>query len=278
MMILIIAGCSLEKSSDEKESKVKVAIIGDSISAGCNPELATRAEKYDKRYGYAQMLAGETYDGIAVPSKNIYNIWENAELKNFSIIGSQASEWNKDSSSSENWHKWDSEFKKVLEFTPDIAVIYLGANDIFAYIGNDGKITSEEYIELRTNITGIIEQLKAKNNNIKIVLIGYYDMFDGRSSLAAKASPEYFAGFADMSSIVVNGNKMIKEIATAEGANFVDIYTPFLNHGYGKALGNTNAALPLYLTGNLLTFDIHPITAGHKAIYEKVYSTLESIK
>ena len=192
MMILIIAGCSLEKSSDEKESKVKVAIIGDSISAGCNPELATRAEKYDKRYGYAQMLAGETYDGIAVPSKNIYNIWENAELKNFSIIGSQASEWNKDSSSSENWHKWDSEFKKVLEFTPDIAVIYLGANDIFAYIGNDGKITSEEYIELRTNITGIIEQLKAKNNNIKIVLIGYYDMFDGRSSLAAKASPEYF--------------------------------------------------------------------------------------
>ena len=277
IIVLIIAVCSFEKNNDEKETKLKVAIIGDSISAGCNPELATSEEKYEKRYGYAQMLAGETYEGITSPAKNIYTIWENAEFKNYSIIGSRASEWNKDSSNSTKWHTWDREFKKVLDFTPDVAVIYLGANDIFAYIGNDGKITSEEYVELRKNIMGIIDQLKSKNSKVKIVLIGYYDMFDGLSSVAAKANTA-FLGFGDMSTIVVEGNEMIKEIAAIEGATYVDTYKMFLNHGYGKALGNAAAVDPFYLPGSLSTFDIHPITDGHKAIYEKVYSALESIK
>ena len=126
-----MTGCF--NDGDKEENKVKIAVIGDSISDGCNPELSTSAEMYAKRYGYAQMLEGKKYEGIDTPAKTIYNIWNNAEYRNFSITGSKASEWNMDSSTSTKWHTWDKEFQKVLDFNPDIAVIYLGANDIFEY-------------------------------------------------------------------------------------------------------------------------------------------------
>ena len=276
MMVLALVGCSTNEK--DEDVRVKIAIIGDSISDGCNPELSTSGENYAKRYGYAQMLKGISYEGIERPAKTIYNIWDNAELKNCSITGSQAAEWNKDSSNSTKWHTWDKDFAKVLDFNPDIAVVYLGANDIFGYIYNDGVITTAEWDELKANLKGIVDQLQAKNKDIKIVMVGYYDMFDGYSKVAAAVSPKNFGAFGDMSTIIIAGNKIINDIATEEGATYVETYSTFMNHGYGGFLGNVKKESPLYFTGSMETFDIHPVTAGHKAIYEKVYSALESIK
>jgi lysophospholipase L1-like esterase len=275
MMVLAFAGCSTDKKKEDV--MVKVAIIGDSISDGCNPELSTSVDGYAKRYGYAQMLEGISYEGIERPAKTIYNIWENTEFKNFSITGSEAAEWNNDSSNSTKWHTWDKEFAKVLDFNPDVAVIYIGANDILGYIYNDGVITTAEWNELKANLKGIVDQLQAKNKDIKIVMVGYYDMFDGYSKVAAAASPN-FGAFGDMSTIVLEGNKIIKDVATEEEATYVETYSTFMNHGYGAFLGNQTPLQPFYFTNNITTFDIHPVTAGHKAIYEKVYSALESIK
>lgn len=261
-----------------EDSKVKIAIIGDSISDGCNPEISTVNEGYAVRYGYAQMLEGLEHDKIEKPAKTIYNIWSNSDFCNFSITGSKAAEWNKDSSDSTKWHTWNKEFEKVLNFNPDVAVIYLGANDIFGYIYNGGGITTAEWDELKENLKGVVDQLQSKNKDIKIVMVGYYDMFDGCSKIAAAASPANFGPFADMSTIIIEGNKIINDIAEEEGATYVEIYSTFINHGYGLFLGNQTPVLPLYFTNLLTTFDIHPVTAGHKAIYEKVYSALETLK
>lgn len=276
MLALTITGCF--NDGDKEENKVKIAVIGDSISDGCNPELSTSAEMYAKRYGYAQMLEGKKYEGIDTPAKTIYNIWNNAEYRNFSITGSKASEWNMDSSTSTKWHTWDKEFQKVLDFNPDIAVIYLGANDIFEYVYNDGVVTPDELSDLSTNLKGIVDKLKSKNDKIKIVIVGYYDLFDGYSLALSASTVDSFKIFKDMSAITVAGNKVLSDLATLEGAVYVDNYSTFMNHCYGIFLGNTNASPSLYVTNSINTFDIHPVTAGHKIIYQNVYSTLEKIK
>ena len=271
-----MTGCF--NDGDKEENKVKIAVIGDSISDGCNPELSTSAEMYAKRYGYAQMLEGKKYEGIDTPAKTIYNIWNNAEYRNFSITGSKASEWNMDSSTSTKWHTWDKEFQKVLDFNPDIAVIYLGANDIFEYVYNDGVVTPDELSDLSTNLKGIVDKLKSKNDKIKIVIVGYYDLFDGYSLALSASTVDSFKIFKDISAITVAGNKVLSDLATLEGAVYVDNYSTFMNHCYGIFLGNTNASPSLYVTNSINTFDIHPVTAGHKIIYQNVYSTLEKIK
>lgn len=271
-----MTGCF--NDGDKEENKVKIAVIGDSISDGCNPELSTSAEMYAKRYGYAQMLEGKKYEEIDTPAKTIYNIWNNAEYRNFSITGSKASEWNMDSSTSTKWHTWDKEFQKVLDFNPDIAVIYLGANDIFEYVYNDGVVTPDELSDLSTNLKGIVDKLKSKNDKIKIAIVGYYDLFDGYSLALSASTADSFKIFKDMSAITVAGNKVLSDLATLEGAVYVDNYSTFMNHCYGIFLGNTNASPSLYVTNSINTFDIHPVTAGHKIIYQNVYSTLEKIK
>ena len=276
MLALTITGCF--NDGDKEENKVKIAVIGDSISDGCNPELSTSAEMYAKRYGYAQMLEGKKYEEIDTPAKTIYNIWNNAEYRNFSITGSKASEWNMDSSTSTKWHTWDKEFQKVLDFNPDIAVIYLGANDIFEYVYKDGVVTPDELSDLSTNLKGIVDKLKSKNDKIKIVIVGYYDLFDGYSLALSASTVDSFKIFKDMSAITVAGNKVLSDLATLEGAVYVDNYSTFMNHCYGIFLGNTNASPSLYVTNSINTFDIHPVTAGHKIIYQNVYSTLEKIK
>ena len=276
MLALTITGCF--NDGDKEENKVKIAVIGDSISDGCDPELSTSAEMYAKRYGYAQMLEGKKYEGIDTPAKTIYNIWNNAEYRNFSITGSKASEWNMDSSTSTKWHTWDKEFQKVLDFNPDIAVIYLGANDIFEYVYNDGVVTPDELSDLSTNLKGIVDKLKSKNDKIKIAIVGYYDLFDGYSLALSASTVDSFKIFKDISAITVAGNKVLSDLATLEGAVYVDNYSTFMNHCYGIFLGNTNASPSLYVTNSINTFDIHPVTAGHKIIYQNVYSTLEKIK
>lgn len=281
LLILVMAfiGCSKEKNRDEETVPiVKVAIIGDSISDGCNPDLSTSSEGYAVRYGYAQMLEGLTHDGIESQGKTIYNIWQNANFKNFSITGSRASEWNSDSSDSTKWHTWDNEFQKVLDFNPDVAVVYLGANDILNYLYDDGVVTTTEWSKLASDLKGVIDQLKAKNSNIKIVIMGYYDLFDGYSSVLEYSPIEAFKAYKDMSSITVAGNKIISDLAAAEGAVYVDNYTSFMNHCYGVFIGNKNGKTPLYISSSLTTFDIHPVTAGHKVLFENIYSALESIK
>ncbi len=76
LIVLSFAGCFSDSNDDDKDvsKKLKIAIVGDSISAGCNPELSTESEMYKNRYGYVHMLLGESYGNIN-PQKILFTLY-----------------------------------------------------------------------------------------------------------------------------------------------------------------------------------------------------------
>ncbi len=140
----------------------------------------------------------------------------------------------------------------------------------------DGSVSDSEWESLRNNINGIITQLKNKNSNIKIVVCGYYDLFDGASKFLA-GNP-LFGHFAEMSNITVAGNDILSDVASKTSSSYINIYDSFFNHAYGSELGSPSALQPSYVITPITSFDIHPVTAGHQKIYEKVYEGLEKLK
>lgn len=275
LLLLSLTAC-FNDDENNNENQIKIAIIGDSVSAGCNPELSTGAEMYANKYGWVHMLAGESYEGIEDVPKTIYDIHKDAKLVNYAITGSKAYEWNEDKSNNTYWKVWDKEFQKVLDFNPDIAVIYLGANDMFEYVA-DGKITEGEWAALKFDISGIVSKLKAKNENIKIIIPGYYDLFDGYSQALA-GMPQY-AIYTNLSELIVTANNIFKNVADEnDNTEYVSVYEDFFDHCYGRFVGSPNGKNPMYVTSSIVSFDIHPVTAGHKKIYEIMYEKFKNVK
>lgn len=276
IMLFVFIGCSSEKTSDNNnEIQVKIAIIGDSISAGCNPDISEYKENYEKRYGWVDMLNGSKYSGVSHSIKPITTIYKNSIIANYSIIGSKASEWSNDYSENSSWKEWDNEFKKVVNFNPDIVIIYLGGNDFLEYL-EDGVITELEWKELENSLRDIITKLKLNNENTKIYLLGYYDLFDTVSS--GLKSMSSFAIYQDFSKYTIEGNNIIKKISTDENIIYLDVYDEFMGHCYGRYLGGEDKKNPMYFKSSILNFDIHPVTNGHEKIAEIVYNGLISNK
>jgi lysophospholipase L1-like esterase len=158
--------------------------------------------------------------------------------------------------------------------TPDLVVVMIGANDYFAGAA-DGDFTQAEIETYRTNLVTIVTALRAGSPPPEIVLVGYYDLFDGLSDHALVP-----AAYRGLSAAVLAANELIAATAAALGCFYVGIHADFMHHAYGEALGDTQHLKPAYVRLPLapLTFDIHPVTAGHRAICRRVYETLAALK
>jgi lysophospholipase L1-like esterase len=222
----------------------RIAVVGDSISDGVNPAVSPQ------KNGWVQMIAAGGSRHAALKA-----VWENSVVTNYSISGSTAAQWNS-----------QAYLAGVVAAAPDMAVVYLGGNDVLAAL-QAGGYGPAQAAALSNNILGILAKLKAGGAGDRLVVIGYYDLFDG-SSGALSGIPQ-LAQYSNMSAIVREGNTMLSNIARTRGALFIAVLDEFHGHAYGGELGGV-AASPAYFRRPLSAFDIHPVTAGHEKLADLV--------
>jgi len=246
-LLLFIVACNESATG----STTRIAVIGDSISDGVNPQTAPA------KHGWVQMIAsgGEKYTTLR-------GIWADAEVRNYSISGSTAAQWNS-----------DSYLSGSISAIPQVAVVCLGGNDVLHAI-NSGGFDQTAATALSNNITGIVVKLKTALTNLKVVLIGYYDLFDNRSS--ALSGQPGFTQYSGMSAYARIGNTIISNIALVQGATFVPILEAFHDHAYGADLGGSGIA-PDYFRRPISAFDIHPVTEGHRKLADLVLEKFAGI-
>jgi len=236
-------------------------IVGDSVSAGVNPDYYAPY----KNYGWAHILFGEGGGSLPPPvADTITSLWPGIVKYNSAISGSKASGWAATPS---------APMTTVLGHHPDLVVVMIGGNDLLAF-GADGIVTQQEMEAYRQDLDTIITRLQANTPRPEVILVDYYDLADGYS---ANLSP-YLATYRGLSQAVLQGNQVIHDVAGAKGARLVSIYDAFLHHAYGGELGDTGHLAPDYFRMPLSAFDIHPITAGHAAIHALVYQKLLELK
>ena len=231
---------------------VRIAVIGDSLSDGVNPETAPR------KLGWVQLLdkGGEKHAALRA-------LWPRTELRNYSISGSTAGQWNS-----------EAYLAKAIGGKPHVAVVYLGANAVLHAIHGRG-FTGATLLALSNDISGILTRLKAGVPGVRLVLIEHYDLFDGQS--ARLADNPAFRKYAGMSDIVRRGNALLAGIAAAQGALLVPLAGPFRHHAYGAGPGGL-ALLPSYFRRPLSLFDIHPVTEGYRALADQVLAALRRLQ
>jgi lysophospholipase L1-like esterase len=250
--------CSLCQARDYSV----IDIVGDSVSDGINPDFYLQLQKY----GWAHMLYGQP-GPVDPPSEfAITNLWPEITKHNSAVSGSTAAEW-ADTNSPPAY------LATVLANHPDLVVIMIGGNDFLAYV-EDGSFSYQEMQEYETNLNRIIGILRNNTPVPEIVMVDYYDLADG---LSPQLPPAY-ANYRPMSSAVVAGNQLLRDIAASNGCFFVDIYDDFMHHCYGTELGDTNHLSPDYVRTPLALLDIHPVTPGHQKICELVYRQFEVLK
>jgi lysophospholipase L1-like esterase len=231
----------------------RLDIVGDSISHGVNPVVGDNS-------GWVQMLTG-SYDS----QSTIYQIWSGITVNNQAVSGSRASDW-----AGSTYIPMTT----VISHHPDLVVVYIGGNDLLAY-ASDGQFTESEKTTFRTNLRTIIDTLQSNTPRPDIIMVNYYDLFDGYSANL----PSLFTAYRVCSSGAVDGNQIIKEVALEKGCYMIDtVYTQFMHHAYGTELGDTGHLSPDYVRTPLASFDIHPITAGHRVIYQDIYNKLRELK
>ncbi len=230
-------------------------VVGDSISDGINPDSA-------EKYGWVHMLFG--LDGAGQPAKSntIFTIWPDIHATNHAVSGSKASDWAQPGALNE-----------VISNDPDLVVLFIGGNDFFAYIA-DGELSPEEAYEYQTNLLTIIDTLRSNTPVPEIIIIDYYDLFDGYSTNL----PAPYEAYRSMSGSAIIGNEMLRNIAESMNCYYLSIYNDFMRHCYGEELGDTEHLSPDYVDTPLTDFDIHPNTAGHNKLYERVYQQLVELK
>jgi lysophospholipase L1-like esterase len=232
-----------------------VDIIGDSVTAGANLD-------FNEFYGWAHMLQGLGGGEFPPPPVNdIFTLWPDVKVNNMAFPGATAAEWSTSGG---------LRLQAVLDHHPDLVIIMIGGNDLLAAY-EDGKMTELEMGLVQYYIERVIIQLKLNTPKPDIIVIGYYDFFDGMS---VNLFPPYDK-YAGLSDIVIEANSLTHDTAINRGAFYVSIYEDFLHHCYGRELGDTAPLDPPFLHMPLSQFDIHPVTAGHRAIFEKVYDKLK---
>jgi lysophospholipase L1-like esterase len=249
-LLLAIAGAAREYTAFD--------VVGDSISAGVNPDCTPGL------YGWVHRLFGQAGCGQPAPAATLTNLWPGILAYNSAVPGSRAADWAAPGSPL---------MCTVTNHHPDLVVVFIGGNDGLAYAA-DGVITPEEREQFRTNLTAIIRTLQSGTPPPELVVVNYYDLFDGFSTNL----PPLFAVYRAASQAAVEGNRLIAETAASNGCFFVNIYDDFLHHAYGAELGDSNHLSPDYFRLPLALFDIHPVTAGHAAIHALVYERLQELK
>ena len=232
-------------------------VVGDSISAGYNPEHPS--------YGWVDMLFGESLSGEQAKSNTIQRLWPDIDYYNSSISGSRASGWANDK---------DGSLSAVKSRHPDLVVVFVGGNDMLDYL-DDGLLSQVELDQYRHDLTSIITNLLDNQPVPDIVLSTYYDMFDGYSENLAGPLTTY----TNVSAATIAGNQVIREVGMATGCYVVDgVHEEFLHHAYGSELGDEEYEPIAYMERPLAAFDIHPVTAGHSELHDLIFEKLEYLK
>jgi hypothetical protein len=89
--------------------------------------------------------------------------------------------------------------------------------------------------------------------------------------------PFPFTVYQGLSAGVIVGNQVIHDVGAEKGSPVVSIYDDFFHHCYGREFGDTEALDPPYVLLPIFNFNIHPVTAGHSAIYDEVFAELERV-
>ncbi len=236
-------------------------VVGDSVSAGVNPDYYV---PYN-RYGWVHILFGQGGGSFPAPvAETINSLWPGIVQNNSAVIGSKASDWAASAS---------AYMTTVLNHHPDLVVVMIGGNDFIAF-GADGQITAAEIAAYRANLETILDRLQAATPRPEILVVGYYDLADGYSANL----PALLASYRGLSPAAIQGNEVIRQVAEQKGAHWISIYDAFFHHAYGESLGDAAHQLPEYFRIPIASFDIHPITVGHRVIYSLVYQKLLELK
>jgi lysophospholipase L1-like esterase len=229
-------------------------VVGDSISAGVNPD--------DGIYGWVHMLFGE---GTPPKENTIDDLFPGITKHNSAISGSTAKQW---AVTNPNY------LLTVLNHHPDLVVVYIGGNDFLWDYCLDGQFTQAEIDEYTNNLRIIINTLQTNIPSPDIILITYYDLFDGES----ENLPSTFEHYRIVSEGTIIGDSVISQVASEKGCRLVDIYDDFMYHCYGVDVGGSIHYSPDYVDRPLIPdFDIHPNTDGHNKIYEEVFAMLQHL-
>jgi len=157
---------------------------------------------------------------------------------------------------------------------PDLVVVYIGGNDLLAYSASGG-FSDEDLEEYRTNLIKIIDILRTNEVIPDIVLVNYYDLFDGYSSNLISYGIPFIYKYTNLSEGTALGNQVIEEVKKEKNCYLVDfVYGDFMHHCYGEELGNTSHLDPDYVRTPISSFDVHPNTDGHTKIYERLYERM----
>jgi lysophospholipase L1-like esterase len=153
--------------------------------------------------------------------------------------------------------------EKAAGNTISTVTIQLGANDIIVLTqaptfftkspSEQQGLVSGALMMAQLNLATLLAELKAQVPGANLVLLGYYDPFAPFAH--DPTSPLYRV--AQVSAPAIQGlDKVIATEASAFGARYIDLYTPFLGH----ELAYTDVANPA-IPGN-----VHPTPAGYAVI------------
>lgn len=150
----------------------------------------------------------------------------------------------------------------------DIDLITIGANDFADHFGpittaqcsgpDATDCVNDELETMGRNVTAIlneIHQLRAGKRTV-VLVTGYWNVFqDGQ--VARTAYPK--AGVQATKALTLRANTTLRQVATADGATFVGLFTPF----NGPAGGDD-------VTKLLAPDGDHPNAAGHELIAQRL--------
>lgn len=241
-------------SGQAREYQV-IDIIGDSISAGGNPE---------EPVGWVDIITGQT----DATTDDVFDLWPDVEVNNCAVGGACASEWAANRKGM---------LSRVIEHEPDLVILYIGGNDFLWGYASDGIITKSEYLTYYDDLSEIIGTLQDSTSAPDIMLVNYYDLFDGYS----ENLPDEYGHYRTMSGVTMLANEVIAYVADERDCYLVDgVYDAFLGHCYGRYLDGEDHLYPeTYMDEPAPDYlDIHPLTDGHDAISSEIFSVLAFLK
>ncbi len=247
-LVIVLLSCT--SAANTTDAAWRVAVVGDSISAGINSERSIQRPTV----GWVHMFTENAgADNLAADFAFRSLFGSNARLTNLAKPGSRLRDWIQ-----------PTLFDTIVPTRPDYIIVLLGGNDLWAQV-QDGTWSETEQERLAGDMERFFDKLAGAFPLARVLVIGYYDLFDGQSSRL----PDNFRHLRGLSEWTLRANEILARKAQDRGWWYLDILIPFTGHGYARHLGG-EALEPPFFRMPLSQFDIHPNTAGHRALAEEV--------
>lgn len=112
---------------------------------------------------------------------------------------------------------------------------------------------SAAVVKYTTNLSGIMSYIRSNNSTAEVLLLAQYDPMSG------------VEGLEPLSTLANTAINMINTVMKAQAATgackYIDVYTPFVNHGADWT--------------NIMMADIHPNYLGHEMIFNIIKENLD---